>query len=64
VLLDDLVTRIQAAVCTPYVLSDRTARVGVSIGWADCSTGTSAEQLLQDADSAMYRAKALRIAAA
>jgi PleD family two-component response regulator len=38
--------------------------VGVSIGWADCSTGTSAEQLLQDADSAMYRAKALRIAAA
>jgi diguanylate cyclase (GGDEF)-like protein len=61
--LDDLVTRIRGALGAPYVLGDRTARVGVSIGWADCSTGTSAEQLLQVADSAMYRAKARRVAA-
>jgi diguanylate cyclase (GGDEF)-like protein len=61
--LDELVTRIRAAICTPYVLGDRTAQVGVSIGWADCSTGVSAEQLLQDADGAMYEAKALRVAA-
>jgi diguanylate cyclase (GGDEF)-like protein len=57
--LDDLVTRIRGAIRAPYVLSDRTAQVGVSVGWADCLTGTSAEQLLQQADSAMYRAKAL-----
>ncbi|MEV6850125.1 GGDEF domain-containing protein [Actinoplanes sp. NPDC051411] len=61
--LDDLVTRIRSAICTPYRLGDRTAQVGVSIGWADCATGTSAEQLLQDADTAMYRAKAFRPAA-
>jgi len=45
------------------VLGDRTAQVGVSIGWADCATGISAEQVLQDADTAMYRAKAVRAAA-
>lgn len=61
--LDELVSRIRAAIRTPYRLGDRTAQVGVSIGWADCATGTSAEQLLQDADSAMYRDKAFRPAA-
>jgi diguanylate cyclase (GGDEF)-like protein len=61
--LDDLVTRIRAAICTPYRLGDRTAQVGVSIGWADCARGTSAEQLLQDADGAMYQEKAFRPAA-
>jgi diguanylate cyclase (GGDEF)-like protein len=62
-LLDDLISRIRSAICAPYHLGDRTAQVGVSIGWADCATGTTAEQLLQDADSAMYRAKAFRAAA-
>jgi diguanylate cyclase (GGDEF)-like protein len=66
--LDDLVARIRGAICTPYLLGDRTsgdrtAQVGVSVGWADCAAATSAEQLLQEADSAMYRAKAFRPAA-
>jgi diguanylate cyclase (GGDEF)-like protein len=61
--LHDLVTRIGAAIRAPYRLGDRTAVVGVSIGWADCATGTSADQLLQDADGSMYRAKGVRAAA-
>jgi len=58
--LDDLVERVRAAICAPYQLGDQVAHVGVSIGWADGATSTTVEQLLQDADSSMYRAKAAR----
>jgi GGDEF domain-containing protein len=36
----------------------------VSIGTAECGAGTTAEQLLQEADSSMYRVKAARRGAA
>ncbi|MBL7255577.1 substrate-binding and GGDEF domain-containing protein [Paractinoplanes lichenicola] len=57
---DQLVERLRATISAPYRIGDRTARIGVSIGVADCATGTSAEQLLRDADTAMYRVKAAR----
>lgn len=64
-LLDDLVERIRATIAAPYHLGDQVARVGVSIGWADCAAGVTVDQLLQEADGSMYRAKArIRTAAA
>jgi diguanylate cyclase (GGDEF)-like protein len=64
-LLDELVERIRATIGAPYHLGDQVARVGVSIGWADCAAGVTVDQLLQEADGSMYRAKArVRTAAA
>ncbi|GIE95523.1 substrate-binding and GGDEF domain-containing protein [Paractinoplanes rishiriensis] len=60
--LDELIARLGAAIAAPYRLGDRSARIEVSIGWADCTAGSTVEQLLQDADSSMYRAKAARAA--
>jgi diguanylate cyclase (GGDEF)-like protein len=57
-LLSELVERLRTAIGAPYQLGDERARVGVSIGWADCAAGVSVDQLLQEADTAMYRAKA------
>jgi len=56
--LDELVGRISNAICAPYHLGERVVRVGVSIGTAECVAGATVEQLLQEADSSMYRAKA------
>ncbi|MBM2615017.1 GGDEF domain-containing protein [Actinoplanes sp. LDG1-06] len=56
--LDELIERIRAAISRPYLLSGRTARVGVSIGWAEGGATATLERLLQDADAAMYRVKA------
>jgi diguanylate cyclase (GGDEF)-like protein len=62
--LDDKVGRIRDAICAPYVLGERVVRVGVSIGSAACVAGTTAQQLLQEADLSMYDVKAARRAAA
>jgi diguanylate cyclase (GGDEF)-like protein len=58
--LDALVERISTAICEPYHLGERVARVGVSIGTAECGPDTTVERLLQEADHSMYRAKAAR----
>ncbi len=58
--LSELIERLRTAISAPYQLGGEVARVGVSIGWADGGTGTTVEQLLQDADASMYRAKAAR----
>jgi diguanylate cyclase (GGDEF)-like protein len=56
--LTGLIERLSTAISAPYRLGDDVARVGVSIGWADGGAGSTVEQLLQVADSSMYRAKA------
>ncbi|MEU4159171.1 GGDEF domain-containing protein [Actinoplanes sp. NPDC026670] len=58
--LDRLLERITQAICDPYRLGEHTVHVGVSVGTAECVGGTTADQLLQDADRSMYRAKAAR----
>jgi diguanylate cyclase (GGDEF)-like protein len=58
--LDGLVERISTAVCEPYHLGERVARVGVSIGTAECGPDTTVDHLLQEADQSMYRVKAAR----
>jgi diguanylate cyclase (GGDEF)-like protein len=58
--LDRLIERIGAAIDEPYHLGEHIVRVGVSVGTAESGPGTTVEQLLQDADSSMYRAKAAR----
>jgi diguanylate cyclase (GGDEF)-like protein/PAS domain S-box-containing protein len=52
----DLAERIRAAVSQAVVLPDRTVTIGCSIGIA-ISDGHGPEGLLEDADSALYRAK-------
>ena len=56
--LDGLIERLRTAISAPYQLDGHNAQIGVSIGWADCAAGTTVDQLLQDADSAMYQEKA------
>jgi diguanylate cyclase (GGDEF)-like protein/PAS domain S-box-containing protein len=51
--------RVDHALCTPFALDGRQARVGVSIGIAAVGPGAdSVDVLLRNADLAMYRAKA------
>ncbi|WP_433796850.1 diguanylate cyclase domain-containing protein [Actinoplanes sp. CA-252034] len=62
--LDDVVERITTSIGSPFKLGDHTVHVGVSIGTAECGPTTTVDQLLQEADRSMYRAKgAGRIAA-
>lgn len=49
--------RVQRAVAEPFDLSGHEARVGASIGIAFSTSGGSAEELLREADMALYRAK-------
>jgi len=56
--LDELIGRIRDAIRAPYHLGDRVVRVDVSIGSAECVPGATVQQLLQEADISMYRAKA------
>jgi diguanylate cyclase (GGDEF)-like protein len=58
--LDRLVERISESICSPYQLGDHLARVGVSVGTAECAAGSTVEQLLQEADRSMYLVKASR----
>jgi diguanylate cyclase len=56
---DLLAARILAAVTEPVKIADREVVTSVSIGVASCVPGAqSAEQLLRDADTALYAAKA------
>jgi diguanylate cyclase (GGDEF)-like protein len=51
--------RVDGALCAPFALDGRQARVGVSIGIAAVGPGAdSVDVLLRNADLAMYRAKA------
>lgn len=56
---DLLATQVLAAVTKPVTIGDREVVTSVSIGLASCAVGTqSAEQLLQNADTSLYAAKA------
>jgi diguanylate cyclase (GGDEF)-like protein len=52
--------RIEEALATPFSLETQEVTIGASIGvvWAGQSTRSDAEELLRNADIAMYRAKA------
>ena len=51
--------RLLESIRMPYMLGEETARIGVSIGLATFPTdGATAEQLLRNADTALYLAKA------
>ena len=49
--------RIVAAMAEPFVLDDRELRAGVSVGIASAADAHDADQLLRNADLAMYQAK-------
>jgi len=50
--------RLQACLMEPFVLAEGTVSVGASIGVATRPAGeTTPEDLLREADAAMYRAK-------
>jgi diguanylate cyclase (GGDEF)-like protein len=53
----DLAERIRTAVLEPYRIGGTTARLGISIGVAR-SDAASADDVLERADRALYRAKA------
>ncbi len=55
--VDQLVARVEGAVSSPFQLAGRDVGVTVSAGIATGGAGVSAESLMHDADSAMYRAK-------
>jgi diguanylate cyclase (GGDEF)-like protein len=56
---EQVAERLLAAIREPYTLLEGPARIGVSIGIAIYpADGGTAEQLLRNADSALYRAKA------
>jgi len=57
-LVPGIIHRIRDAIRAPYHLGDRVVRVDVSIGSAECVPGATVQQLLQEADISMYRAKA------
>ena len=51
--------RLLESICLPYMLGSESARIGVSIGLATYPTdGATADQLLRNADTALYMAKA------
>ncbi len=64
--VDEIADRILGALAEPFALGDRSATLSASIGVAtrdrlsdDQSSAESADELLRDADTAMYSAKAL-----
>jgi diguanylate cyclase (GGDEF)-like protein/PAS domain S-box-containing protein len=54
---EDIGERIRAAVAVPFDLADHAVAPTVSIGIAIATDGTTADLLLMEADTAMYRAK-------
>jgi diguanylate cyclase (GGDEF)-like protein len=57
---EQLMERLQAALTPPYRLTDRSVRVGASVGAHVLTGRESADEALHRADVAMYRAKAAR----
>jgi len=55
----EVVTRVEAALALPMSLRGRMMHVSGSIGLAHASVGESADEVLRNADVAMYRAKEL-----
>ena len=56
--MDDIVARLRDEVAVPYQIEEHQIRVGISIGVArDADHYDSAEEILHDADVAMYRVK-------
>jgi EAL domain-containing protein (putative c-di-GMP-specific phosphodiesterase class I) len=53
----DIVARVEAALEPPMMLRGRQMRVCASVGLAHASPGDTADELLRNADLAMYRAK-------
>jgi diguanylate cyclase (GGDEF)-like protein/PAS domain S-box-containing protein len=53
----EIAERLRAALCEPYQVDDGEVRVGASIGIAFADPGSSAGELMRNADMAMYRAK-------
>ena len=53
----DIAARVLAAVAAPFTIAGREARVGASIGIAAHRADATADDLLRDADAAMYVAK-------
>ena len=56
--VNEMAERIVASVAQPVLLANGTARVGASIGVATGTTETEPDQLVHQADVAMYAAKA------
>jgi diguanylate cyclase (GGDEF)-like protein len=56
--LDEIVTRLRAAIIAPFQLGGTVVRIGVSIGSAVSEHRRNADEILLDADAAMYRVKA------
>jgi diguanylate cyclase (GGDEF)-like protein/PAS domain S-box-containing protein len=53
----EIAERLRAALCEPYQVDDGEVRVGASIGIAFADPGSTAGELMRNADMAMYRAK-------
>ncbi|UWE12026.1 putative bifunctional diguanylate cyclase/phosphodiesterase [Actinacidiphila bryophytorum] len=53
----EIAERLRAALCEPYRVDGGVVRVGASIGIAFAEPGSSAGELMRNADLAMYRAK-------
>ena len=54
-----LAGRLVESICKPYVLDEETVSIGVSVGVAMAPVnGTRPDQILRNADLALYRAKA------
>jgi diguanylate cyclase (GGDEF)-like protein/PAS domain S-box-containing protein len=52
-----LADRVQEVIAQPFELDDQTVAIGASVGVAFSTPGQHAEALIQQADTAMYRAK-------
>jgi len=61
VALTEIVTRLHDAIIAPFHLAGTTVRIGVSIGSAVGERHRNADEILLDADAAMYRVKASQV---
>ncbi|HEY5171001.1 MAG TPA: GGDEF domain-containing protein [Acidimicrobiia bacterium] len=54
---DAMAERLRSVISAPFQIGSTTVAVGISIGIAASSAGTTVDDLLNDADEAMYRVK-------
>lgn len=57
-LAGSIAERLVARLAEPFTIGDRLVSIGVSVGVATARPGLSADELLRQADDAMYRVKA------